>query len=94
MVKLPVITAFGGYGPAGRSSSHHAFRRMVMDALPQDQQQETLLSLAVLMGLLEYQDEGYRNAEGNIRSAAQAAAEIKEAVLQGTLTRKIGRAHV
>lgn len=91
MVKLPVITAFGGYGPAGRSSSHHAFRRMVMDALPEDQQQETLLSLAVLMGLLKYQDDGYRNAEGNLRSAAQAATEIKEAVLQGTLIRKIAK---
>ncbi|MNM01406.1 3-oxoacyl-[acyl-carrier-protein] synthase 2 [compost metagenome] len=91
MVKLPVITAFGGYGPAGRSSSHHAFRRMVMESLPEDQQQETLLSLAVLMGLLKYQDDGYLNAEGNIRSAAQAAAEIKEAVLQGTLIRKIAK---
>jgi acetoacetyl-[acyl-carrier protein] synthase len=36
MVKLPVITAFGGYGPAGRSSSHHAFRRMIIESLSEE----------------------------------------------------------
>ena len=57
MVKLPVITAFGGYGPAGRSSSHHAFRRMVIESLSEEERQQTLLSLAILMGILKY-DEG------------------------------------
>ncbi|HGM5488931.1 TPA: beta-ketoacyl synthase [Serratia fonticola] len=89
MVKLPVITAFGGYGPAGRSSSHHAFRRMVIDSLPKDQQQETLLSLAVLMGLLKYDQDGYYHLHGVRLSVEQAVTQIKEAVLEGSLIRKI-----
>ena len=34
MKKLPVIVGFGGINAAGRSSFHHAYRRMVHDALP------------------------------------------------------------
>lgn len=34
MKKLPVIVGFGGINTAGRSSFHHAYRRMVHDALP------------------------------------------------------------
>ena len=29
----PVIVGFGGVNPAGRSSSHHGYRRMVIDEL-------------------------------------------------------------
>ncbi|CAM3847720.1 beta-ketoacyl synthase [Xenorhabdus thuongxuanensis] len=89
MSKLPVITAFGGYGPAGRSSSYHAFRRMVIDSLHEEQQQETILSLALLMGLLKYDHNGYYYLHEERLSAAQAAAEIKEAALEGSLIRKI-----
>ncbi|WP_445496248.1 beta-ketoacyl synthase N-terminal-like domain-containing protein [Photorhabdus sp. SF281] len=89
MAKLPVITAFGGYGPAGLSSSHHAFRRMVIDSLHEEQQQETILSLAVLMRLLKYDQDGYYHLHGERLSAVQAAAEIKEAALEGSLIRKI-----
>lgn len=35
MKKLPVIVGFGGINPAGRSSFHHSYRRMVHDALPE-----------------------------------------------------------
>ena len=31
---LPVIVGFGGYSAAGRSSSHQAFRRMILESLP------------------------------------------------------------
>ena len=44
MVKLPVITAFGGYGPAGRSSSHHAFRRIIIESLSEKERKEILLA--------------------------------------------------
>lgn len=50
MKNLAVITSFGGINAAGRSSGHHAFRRIVIDALNQQQRADTLASLATLMG--------------------------------------------
>ena len=51
MRKLAVITGFGGINAAGRSSGHHAFRRIVLNELAAGQQQDTLNSLAQLMNL-------------------------------------------
>jgi acetoacetyl-[acyl-carrier protein] synthase len=48
---LPIIVGSGGINPAGRVSFDHAYRRMVLDALPQQAQKRTLNSLAKLMGL-------------------------------------------
>jgi acetoacetyl-[acyl-carrier protein] synthase len=49
-LRLPVITGFGGINAAGRSSAHHGYRRMIIDALPADQSAATWASLASLMG--------------------------------------------
>ena len=49
MTRLPVIVGFGGINPAGRSSGHHSYRRLVFDQLSLEQQQKTLQSLAALM---------------------------------------------
>lgn len=51
MRKLAVIAGFGGINAAGRSSAHHAFRRIVLDELAVDQQQHTLNALAQVMNL-------------------------------------------
>jgi acetoacetyl-[acyl-carrier protein] synthase len=51
-VRLPIIVGFGGINAAGRSSSHQAYRRLVIDALPEVQAAETWASLASLMGLV------------------------------------------
>ncbi|MBU2710459.1 beta-ketoacyl synthase [Zooshikella harenae] len=51
MSRLPVIIGMGGINPAGRTSMHHGYRRLVLDALPADEQRKTLLSLAQLMNL-------------------------------------------
>jgi acetoacetyl-[acyl-carrier protein] synthase len=51
MSRLPVVVGFGGINPAGRSSFHQAYRRLVIDALPQDKAQRCFQSLAALMGL-------------------------------------------
>ncbi len=48
---LPVIVGLGGINGAGRSSGHHAYRRLVLDALPQAERTRTLAALATLMGL-------------------------------------------
>lgn len=50
-MRLPVITGFGGINPAGRLSFHNAYRRLVIDALTQDEQSRTYKSLAGLMGI-------------------------------------------
>ena len=49
MTRLPVIVGFGGINPAGRSSGHHGYRRLVYDQLSFEQQQKTLQALAALM---------------------------------------------
>lgn len=51
MSRLPVIAGFGGISPAGRSSGHHGFRRLVIDALPASLADATWRSLATLMNL-------------------------------------------
>lgn len=51
MSHLPVVVGFGGINPAGRGSFHHAYRRLVLDALPEAKAERTLRSLAALMGM-------------------------------------------
>ncbi len=51
MKKLPVIVGFGGINAAGRSSFHHAYRRMVHEALSDDQLEPMFEGLASLMKL-------------------------------------------
>lgn len=75
MTNLPVIVGFGGINPAGRSSFHHGYRRLVFDALSAEKAQLTLNSLAPLMGL-----------DHSTYDGATATA-----ILQGTLIRQIER---
>ncbi|MEM8768324.1 MAG: beta-ketoacyl synthase, partial [Pseudomonadota bacterium] len=51
MKRLPVIVGLGGINPAGRVSFHHAYRRLVIDALGSTEQDRTFESLATLMGI-------------------------------------------
>lgn len=49
--RLPVIVGFGGVNGAGRASGHHAFNRLVQDALPAGQRDRTFAALARMMQL-------------------------------------------
>ncbi|MBD3647544.1 MAG: beta-ketoacyl synthase, partial [Pseudomonadales bacterium] len=51
MSRLPVIVGFGGVNPAGRSSAHQAYRRLVIDKLNPQLADDTLSSLATMMQL-------------------------------------------
>ncbi|MEX2489548.1 MAG: beta-ketoacyl synthase [Pseudomonadales bacterium] len=51
MSRLPVIVGFGGINAAGRSSAHHAYRRLVIDKLDSKRADETFASLAEIMQL-------------------------------------------
>jgi len=75
--RLPVIVGFGGINPAGRSSGHNAYRRLVIDKLGPDQALQTYQSLAPLM-----QIEGMQ-ARGALTD------QIKQQILEHTLVRKI-----
>jgi acetoacetyl-[acyl-carrier protein] synthase len=49
MTTIPVIVSFGGINPAGRSSGHHGFKRMVIDELATEDAAATWQALAALM---------------------------------------------
>ncbi|MFD1217892.1 MULTISPECIES: beta-ketoacyl synthase [Microbulbifer] len=78
MQRLPVITAFGGFNPAGRSSFHRGYKRMVLDSLTSAERTDTLSDLAALMGLRTGSD------AGGLLDAA-----LERQVLDGTLVREL-----
>ena len=89
MTNLPVIVGFGGYNAAGRSSFHHGFRRTVLESLNTEKRISTLLSLATIMKLVEYQDGHYVNKEGEVLSAEEVADKYQTTIEQNTLIRRI-----
>ena len=91
VARLPVIVGFGGFNAAGRSSGHHAYRRMVIESLQSQERQETIAGLAVMMGLVGFADDAYRNAEGKPLSLDDIEACFGEQVLDGTLIRRIDK---
>lgn len=78
MQRLPVITAFGGFNPAGRSSFHRGYKRMVLDQLGAAERTDILSDLAALMGL--------RTGDA---ASGPLSAELEQRVLQGTLVREL-----
>lgn len=91
MSHLPVIVSFGGISPAGRSSFHHGYSRLVFDRLPPANQQRTLQNLAVLMGLINWDGHGwYDNTNLQIQLESWLR-ENEQTILGGTLIRKLER---
>ncbi|MGQ9427385.1 beta-ketoacyl synthase [Gilvimarinus sp. F26214L] len=88
-MRLPVITAIGGINAAGRSSFHHAYRRMVLESLPNSDASETVVGLATLMGLVTADNGTFRDTQGQSFTADQVASVFREAVIAGTLVRRI-----
>lgn len=93
MSHLPIIVGFGGFSAAGRSSGHHAYRRMVIESLPVQDRQETLAGLAAMMGLVKYENGQYQDDAGEALSLAQIESEYGAAVLDGTLIRRIEKTY-
>ena len=86
---LPVIVGFGGFNAAGRSSSHQAFRRMVLESLPINEQHDTIAGLACLMGLVSSQGEIYEDLNGTELTLAAAFEQYRDLVIEGTLVRRV-----
>lgn len=91
LARLPIIVGFGGFNAAGRSSGHHAYRRMVIESLPDYERQETLAGLAVMMGLVVFSDDAYRDVDGNSLGLAEIESRYGAQVLDGTLIRRIDK---
>lgn len=77
-LRLPVIVSMGGINAAGRSSGHHAYRRMVFDKLDSSMQYGTLSSLASMCGL---------------ELTESFSAEQQQDVLSRTLIRQVEQNH-
>ncbi|MBF0238943.1 MAG: beta-ketoacyl synthase [SAR324 cluster bacterium] len=88
MFRLPVIAGYGGVNAAGRSSCARGYQRMILDVLPADKQQETLLGLASQMRLVEYQN-GQWLEEGTPVTPAFIVEKYRAFILENTLIRKI-----
>ena len=89
--RLPIIVGFGGFNAAGRGSGHHAYRRMVIESLPDQARQETLAGLAVMMGLVTYADGAYRDSAGQPLGLAEVETRFGAEILDGTLIRRIDK---
>jgi len=89
--QLPVIVGFGGISPAGRSSFHQGYRRLILDRLDESSRQETLVDLATLTGLAQY-DAGQFRLQSDPRqglNARELAAAVENQVCSNTLIRRI-----
>jgi acetoacetyl-[acyl-carrier protein] synthase len=91
LARLPIIVGFGGFNAAGRGSGHHAYRRMVIESLPEAERQETLAGLAVMMGLVSYSEDAYRTQKGEALDLADIESRFGSQILDGTLIRRIDK---
>lgn len=89
MSQLPVIIGMGGINPAGRSSLHHGYRRLVLDALRPEDALMTRASLASLMGLLKKRDGRWCDSSGNEVEFASYLHSLDPVLKAGTLIRQL-----
>jgi acetoacetyl-[acyl-carrier protein] synthase len=89
MKALPVIVGFGGYNAAGRSSSHQAFRRIVLESLTKQEQQHTIVGLACLMKLVSWDGQFYIDAKNSQLTSKQVVEAFGDLVIKGTLIRRL-----
>ncbi|MEX0963674.1 MAG: beta-ketoacyl synthase [Pseudohongiellaceae bacterium] len=87
MARLPVITGFGGINAAGRSSGHHGYRRLVIDALSANAVHATYNSLAALTGQLKQQDGKWLDGGGNEIQLDSYLSQLGPSLREGTLIR-------
>jgi len=89
MSQLPVIIGFGGINPAGRSSSHHGYRRLILDRLPTTQANETLASLAALTGLLKQEQGQWTDGQGRRVEPDEHLKQLEPQLRSNTLIRRL-----
>lgn len=93
MSSLPVIVGFGGFNAAGRSSFHHAYKRMVIESLPASERQDTMLGLAAMMKLVRCENGIYIDNNEQSLTPKEVVTQFSEQILNSTLIRKIEKNH-
>lgn len=93
MVSLPVIVGFGGINPAGRSSFHHGYRRLVLEALDETSRNETLVNLAAMMNLARFEGGHWIGHDGVSLSHVQLANQYRDHIDRHTLIRRIEKSY-
>jgi acetoacetyl-[acyl-carrier protein] synthase len=88
MSHLPVIVSFGGISPAGRSSFHTGYKRLVFSRLGAAEQFQTLQNLAVLRNLLTREGNHWIH-NGHPVDLHAFLHEQRDFILDGTLIRKL-----
>lgn len=91
--KLPVIVGFGGFNAAGRSSFHHAYQRMVLESLSEQQASETVADLAVLTGMVKSVGDKFESNGGMQLSLQEVSSQYRKAIESATLVRRIEEQH-
>ena len=91
--KLPVIVGFGGVNPAGRSSFHHGYRRLVWEGLQAADLESMWVGLATMTGRAVFTDGALRRPGGGSVSAAELVAELRDSLLKDTCIRRIESSH-
>lgn len=89
MNRLPVIAGFGGINAAGRSSGHHGYRRMIIDALDSESALQTYASLAALSGKLAKENGTWTDGSGNPVELEAYISSIKQELANSTLIREL-----
>ncbi|MGH1374528.1 MAG: beta-ketoacyl synthase [Cellvibrionaceae bacterium] len=93
MTRLPIITGFGGYNAAGRSSFHHGFRRMVIESIDEQSRRETLAGLGVMTKILSCDNNGFVDSSGEPIDLEQIETRYCQQILDTTLIRRIEKSH-
>ncbi len=88
MTALPLIVGFGGVGPAGRSSLHHAYNRIIYESLSLEKQRKTQTALSSMMNLA-YQRSGELVDKTGNKLSKEEKQRLEKAVLEGTLIRRL-----
>ena len=73
---LPVLVAFGGVCPTGRSSSGRAYERLVYDLLDTDSRQQVLQSLSAMTGIATTDEQGLLDSTG-VRKISPARFDVE-----------------
>ena len=90
MSNLPVIIGFGGINAAGRTSSHHGYRRLIVDHLDTQSRLDTMTDLATLTNKATFKNGLYYLAsQEHGLTQAQLAQQLGEELKNATLIRPI-----
>ena len=90
MSNLPVIIGFGGINAAGRTSSHHGYRRLIVDHLDTQSRLDTMTDLATLTNKATFNNGLYYIAgQDHGLTQKQLAQQLGEELKNATLIRPI-----